>query len=172
MTPKTTTIDAVMTRWPLIALIASALMLAIAHGFETFGHLAPCTLCLRQREVYWAIMAVSAAALVLGRFSEARSIKPWCDGLLGAIFLFGAGLAFFHAGVEWKWWPGPTTCTGGGAASASDLMAALNGAKVKPPACDQAAWVFVGISMAGWNSLISLGLAALSGLAAWRTSRR
>ena len=163
--------DLVLTRWPLLAFIASAAMLAIAHGFETFGHLAPCTLCLKQREVYWAVLAVSAAVFVLGRFSEAKSIKPWGDGLLGAMFLFGAGLAFFHAGVEWKWWPGPTTCSGGGGANAADLLAALNGAKVRPPACDQAAWVFAGLSMAGWNGVISLCLAATSGLAAWRTSK-
>ncbi len=166
-------LDPVLTRWPLAALIVSGLMLAIAHAFETFGGLAPCTLCLRQREVYWAIMAVAAAVLVLGRFSEARSLKPWGDGLIGLMFLFGAGLAFFHAGVEWKWWPGPTVCSGGGAtASAADLLAALNGAKVRPPACDEAAWVFAGLSMAGWNALISLSLAAVSGLAAWRMTRR
>jgi disulfide bond formation protein DsbB len=165
-------LDPVLTRWPLLALIASAVMLAIAHAFETFGGLAPCNLCLRQREVYWAIMAVAAAVLVLGRFSEARSLKPWGDGLLGAMFLFGAGLAFFHAGVEWHWWAGPTTCVGGGgAASTADLMAALGGEKVRPPACDQAAWVFAGLSMAGWNGLISLGFAAISGLAAWRTAK-
>ena len=111
--------DMVLERWPLAALIVSALMLVIAHAFETFGGLAPCTLCLRQREVYWAIMAVSAAILVLSRFSEARSLKPWGNGLLGLMFLFGAGLAFFHAGVEWKWWLGPTTCASGGPAAST-----------------------------------------------------
>ena len=118
-------------------------------------------------------MAVSAAILVLNRFSEARSLKPCGNGLLGLMFLLSAVLAFFHAGVEWKWWPGPTTCASGGAGTnTADLLAALNGAKVKPPACDTPAWVFSGLSMAGWNSLISLGLAVVSGLATLRTARK
>lgn len=164
--------DIILLRWPLFALIASGLMLAIAHSFETFGHLAPCYLCLRQREVYWTIMAVAAAILVLGRFREARSLAPWANGLLALMFLFGAGVAVYHAGAEWKFWPGPTVCAGGGGqASASDLMAALNGtAKIAAPSCEKAVWIFLGLSMAGWNAVISLGLSALSGLAAWRVA--
>jgi disulfide bond formation protein DsbB len=164
--------DIVLLRWPLAALVASGVMLTIAHGFETFGHLAPCYLCLRQREVYWTIMAVAAAILVLGRFREARSLKPWGDGLLGLMFLFGAGVAVYHAGAEWKWWPGPTVCaSGGGGATSADLLAALNGAKLNAPSCEKALWIFLGLSMAGWNAVISLGLSALSGLAAWRTAK-
>jgi disulfide bond formation protein DsbB len=166
------TADRVLLRWPLFALIASALMLAAAHGFERIGGMAPCNLCLRAREVYWAVMAVSAGILVLRRFSESRSLRPWGDGLIGLMFLFGAGLAFFHAGVEWKWWPGPASCAaGGGAATTADLLAALGGEKISPPTCDRAAWIFAGLSMAGWNGLISLLLAAMSGLAAWRSAR-
>ncbi len=165
--------DIFLARWPLIALIASALMLAAAHAFETFGGLEPCALCLRQREVYWAAMAVAAAALVLGRFREGRSLAPWGAGLLAAIFLLGAGVAAFHAGVEWKWWPGPTTCTtGGGGVDAASLMAALGGEQVRAPSCDRAAWVFAGLSMAGWNAIASLILAAGSVAAALRGSRR
>ena len=165
--------DIFLARWPLVALIASALMLAIAHGFETFGGLAPCALCLRQREVYWAAMAVAAAALVLGRFREGRPLAPWGAGLLAAVFLLGAGVAAFHAGVEWHWWPGPTTCTGGsGAVSAADMMAALDGGKIGAPSCDRAAWVFAGLSMAGWNAIASLILAAGSVFAALRGPRR
>lgn len=164
--------DLFLARWPLVALVASALMLGAAHAFETFGRLAPCALCLRQREVYWAAMAVAAAALVLGRFREGRSLAPWGAGLLAAVFLLGAGVAGFHAGVEWHWWPGPTTCTGGSTTSAADLMAALNGQSVRAPSCDRAAWVFAGLSMAGWNALISLALASGSIFAALRRTRR
>jgi disulfide bond formation protein DsbB len=165
--------DIFLARWPLVALIVSALMLAVAHGFETFGGLVPCALCLKQREVYWVAMAVAATALVLGRFREGRPLAPWGAGLLAAVFLLGAGVAAFHAGVEWHWWPGPTTCTGGStSASASDLMAALDGAKVKAPSCDRAAWVFAGLSMAGWNAIASLVLAAGSVVAALRGPRR
>jgi disulfide bond formation protein DsbB len=164
--------DRMLLRWPLFALLASAAMLAIAHGFESIGGFSPCNLCLRAREVYWAIIAVSAGILVLRRFSESRSLRPWGDGLLGLMFLFGAGLAFFHAGVEWKWWPGPASCAaGGGAATTADLLAALGGEKIRPPTCDRAAWVFAGLSMAGWNGVASLLLAAASGLAASRSAK-
>ncbi len=165
--------DIFLARWPLVALIASALMLGAAHAFETFGGLEPCALCLKQREVYWAAMGVAAAALVIGRFREGRSLAPWGAGLLAAIFLLGAGVAAFHAGVEWKWWPGPASCTtGAGGVDAASLMAALDGAKVRAPSCDRAVWVFLGLSMAGWNAVISLFLAAGSVFATLRGQRR
>ena len=75
----------------------------------------------------------------------------------------------YHAGVEWKFWPGPAECTGGaGGVSAADLTALLNGAKAKMPDCDKPAWIFFGLSMAGWNTLVSLGLALFSAMAASR----
>lgn len=156
---KASFVDLAMEWWPVVAFLASAAMLAAAHAFETFGKLYPCTLCLKQREVFW--VAGTVALMALGaRYSPwaARLRRPF-DLLLAAIFLYGAGLAAYHAGVEWKWWPGPTTCTGGASAAAGDLVAMLKGDKIKPPACDKAAWIFMGISMAGWNALISLGLA-------------
>jgi len=148
--------------WPVLAFVASALMLGAAHAFETFGKMAPCHLCLKQREVYWVAGTVALIALVARRTPWAAKVRRPFDLLLAAIFLYGAGLAAFHAGVEWKWWPGPTTCTGGGAAAAGDLLAMLKGGAVKVPQCDKAAWVFLGLSMASWNALASLGLAAAS----------
>jgi disulfide bond formation protein DsbB len=148
--------------WPALAFLASALMLGAAHAFETFGKMAPCHLCLKQREVYWVAGTVALIALVARRTPWAARVRRPFDLLLAAIFLYGAGLAAFHAGVEWKWWPGPTTCTGGGAAAAGDLLAMLKGGAVKVPQCDKAAWVFLGLSMAGWNALASLGLAIAS----------
>jgi len=159
-----------LDRWPLVALLASAAMLAIAHGFETFGHLPPCNLCLKQREVYWVAGTVAVVALIALRTPWAARTRTLFNGLLGLIFLFGAGLAFFHAGVEWHWWPGPTTCTStGSGATAAGLDALLRGEKINPPACDKALWVFLGLSMAGWNCLISLKLAILS---IWAARRR
>jgi disulfide bond formation protein DsbB len=148
--------------WPVLAFVAGALMLGAAHAFETFGKMAPCHLCLKQREVYWVAGTVALIALVARRTPWAAKVRRPFDLLLAAIFLYGAGLAAFHAGVEWKWWPGPTTCTGGGAAAAGDLLAMLKGGAVKVPQCDKAAWVFLGLSMAGWNALASLGLALAS----------
>jgi disulfide bond formation protein DsbB len=159
----------ILARWRLTALVASLGMLAIAHGFETLGGLAPCTLCLRAREVYWVAAAVALAGYLAIRISGGERFKALFNAALALIFLFGFGLAVYHAGAEWKFWPGPAACASGGlggGVSASDLSALLNGAKIKPPACDEPAWVFLGLSMAGWNGLVSLGLAILSAMAA------
>ena len=159
-------------RWPLTAAAASAVLLAIAHAFETFGGLVPCTLCLRQREVYWVALAVGAAGFLLGKVVLPQAVRRTACVLLALIFLYGAGLAAYHAGVEWKWWPGPAACTAGGGAVSADAMAdLLKGARFHGPSCDKAAWVFAGLSMAGWNALVSLGLAALSLVALRRKSR-
>jgi disulfide bond formation protein DsbB len=156
--------------WRLCALLASAAMLAIAHAFETFGHLAPCTLCLRQREIYWAAGAMALAFMVLVRLPGGVRFRQATCWLLAIVFLVGTGVAAYHAGAEWKFWPGPSTCSGAGAGkvSADALSNLMSGAKIAPPACDKAAWVFLGLSMAGWNALISLGLAKLSVFAALR----
>lgn len=155
----------ILARWPLFAALASAAMLAAAHAFENFGGLPPCTLCLRQREVYWVALAVGLIGFAAWRWPATRR---WVALALTAIFLVGVGVAAYHAGAEWKFWPGPASCAStGGSVSADDLLAALGGG-VKPPACDEALWVFLGLSMAGWNALISLGLAAFSLAAARR----
>lgn len=161
----------ILDRWPTAALLASAAMLGTAHAFETFGGYAPCTLCLRQREVYWTAGAVALAAMLLVRVSPRRTWRIASNAALALIFLGGAVLAAYHAGVEWKFWPGPTTCAGAsGPVSAQAMGDLLKGARIRPPACDEAAWVFAGLSMAGWNMLASLALAALS-LAAVRRER-
>jgi disulfide bond formation protein DsbB len=163
-------LNPLLRHWPILALLISALMLAIAHAFQTFGGLAPCTLCLQQRDVYWTAMAVAAVAVVVA-LTPARSwAGPLFAILLVGVFTAGAAIAARHAGAEWKWWPGPATCSGGGGVSASALADLMHGAKIAPPRCDEASWRFLGLSMAGWNFLISVGLAVLS-LLAWRRSR-
>jgi disulfide bond formation protein DsbB len=157
-----------LDRWRLCAVLASAGMLAIAHAFQTFGGLAPCALCLRQREVYWTALTLAAVFMVIVRLRGGARWREATCWVLALVFLFGAGLAAFHAGVEWKFWPGPTTCVGGGDVSSADLQALLNGEKFAAPSCDKAAWVFAGLSMAGWNAVASLILAGLSVLAALR----
>ena len=160
-----------LDRWRLCAVLAAAAMLATAHAFQTFGGYAPCTLCLRQREVYWAAMVIALVALIVAQGRGAR--LAWLfDALLALTFLYGAGLAFYHSGVEWKWWPGPESCAATGAtASAEALDALLGGAKLKPPACDEPNWWFLGLTMANWNTLVQLGLASLGAVAAVRRRR-
>lgn len=164
-------LDRLFKHWPIAAFVISAGMLAVAHSFQTFGHLAPCHLCLKQREVYWAALGVSAVAVLAG-FTRIGAPAPRIASLiLAAVFAYGAYLAAFHAGAEWKWWPAPATCSSTGAVSAADLAALLSGAATKAPACDQAPWRLLGLSMAGWNCLVSVALVGLSLTAAARPNR-
>ena len=158
-----------LDRWRLCALGASAAMLAIAHAFQTFGGYAPCTLCLRQREVYWTALGLALAFMVVVRLPGGPRWRELTCWVLGLVFAVGVGVAVYHAGAEWKLWPGPTACACSGAGvSAAALEDFLAGAAVRAPACDEAPWVFASLSMAGWNALISLGLVAMSVMAALR----
>lgn len=161
-------LDLIAEHWPVLAFAACAIMLGAAHAFETFGKLAPCLLCLKQREVYWVTGTVALITVVLSRTAWADRVRKPLILLIGLGFLYGAGVAAYHAGAEWKWWPGPAACAAGGAASADDLVAMLKGAKIAAPSCDKAVWIFLGLSMAGWNAVISLGLAIASAFAAFR----
>jgi disulfide bond formation protein DsbB len=145
----------------MVAAGSSALILAIAHGFETFGRLAPCELCLHQREGYWIGLAVALVGVAASRVW--RGAPRAFALLLGLIFLGEAALAAYHAGVEWRWWPGPASCTGGhGVVKPSDMLALLKGARVAVVQCDQAAWRLLGLSMAGWNAIVAIVLALAS----------
>jgi disulfide bond formation protein DsbB len=159
-------------QWLWVALVVSVAMLAIAHAFETFGHLAPCELCLKQREVYWLAAGLAGVGLVwkrfAGRFDPTRGISL----ILVAVFLAETWIAVYHAGAEWKFWPGPAACSGGVAHIDPDAMRRLlSGAKMGIPACDKPAWVFLGLSMAGWNALAAAAMTvgSLTAAIAWRS---
>jgi disulfide bond formation protein DsbB len=150
-----------LKNWPIAALVASASMLAAAHGFELAGY-QPCALCLKQREVYWVAMAVAAVAFAAPRVLKAPILPALGNAILALVFLTGMGVAVYHAGAEWKFWPGPTTCAAVSTTiDAKSMLEALD-KPMHPPSCDEAAWTLFGISMAGYNAVISLGLAALS----------
>jgi disulfide bond formation protein DsbB len=145
----------------LIATLGSAALLGGAFAFQYIGGLAPCALCLWQRWPHAAAILIGAVALATG----------WRGLLwLGALAaLATAGIGMFHVGVEQLWWEGLATCTAGSISgiSASDL---LNPAAdvAAPVRCDEIPWQLAGISMAGWNVIVSLGLAAIWVLAARR----
>ena len=142
--------------WSITALVLSLAMLGTAWSFQLFGHLNPCHLCLKQRDIYWMAVGVSLVASVWALFVGAKGPPRVFSFVLFAIFATGAALALFHAGVEWKWWPGPTACTGtGGDLSFGDLSSG-NIEKVIP--CDQVQWrdPIIQFSLAGYNALLSL----------------
>ncbi|WP_284163125.1 disulfide bond formation protein B [Frigidibacter sp. SD6-1] len=143
-----------MTRNRLVLLAAggSLALLAGAFIFQAFGY-APCKLCLWQRWPHAAAIVIGALCL-----STRRAELAW----LGAVAaLATAGVGIYHTGVERGFWLGPTTCTSGdvGGLSADDLMnQILNAPLIR---CDEVAWSLFGLSMASWNALLSLSLAAI-----------
>ena len=158
------------TNWPIWAFLASAFMLASAHGFERFALLAPCQLCLKQRDVYWAAIALAVIGYIAIRRLKSPRLTVAVNVLLGLVFLTGMLVASYHAGVEWGIFPAPEACTS--TVSVNDIpkdAASVDLDKAYAmPSCADVAWSLFGISMAGYNALISLVLAAMSFLSASR----
>ena len=147
--------------WLALAAGASALVLAVVHVLQAYGW-PPCELCLHEREVFWTALAIAAAGWLAGlRLPLAPRVA--CAAL-AACFAVGAVLALYHAGVEWRWWPGPQACTASGfhgRLSVSDMDAVFGaGRPVHVVRCDQAAFRIAGLSLAGWNALLSAALCA------------
>ena len=134
-----------------VAAIATA-TIAGAWIFEYLGY-APCPLCLKQR---WAYYAGIPLALVIAAIAPANDRAARVGlVLLGILWIGSAGFGVYHAGVEWKFWPGPGTCGG-------DLTGILPDLSKKVIACDEAAIRILGLSLAGWNAAISLAMAAIA----------
>ncbi len=158
------------------AWIAAALLAAV-HALETWGGYPPCELCLHEREVVWTAFYAAMAGLAPAVLLRARWTRTWARVAVVTVavaFAVGAVLAAYHAGVEWRWWPGPSACTGGraGPVSAADVRAVLSGAKtVHMVRCDEAAFRIAGLSLAGWNALVSAALAIASLLVLLRRDR-
>jgi len=139
----------------LIAAGGSAALLLGAFGFQYLGGLAPCAMCLWQRWPHVVAVALGALGAALPVAAVA-----W----LGALSMLGnAGIALYHTGVERDWWDGPTSCSGGGgdlgAMSVDDLLNPDIGSGIVM--CDEVAWEMLGLSMASWNGLACLALAAI-----------
>lgn len=156
----------------LVAMMASAAMLAGAHLFERIGGFAPCILCLDQREAHWAGLAVAATGLIIARGFRSRIGAGATVGAAALVYLVSAGLAFYHVGVEYGYWEGPAQCAGGldGPLSLETLSGALEGGE-RAPACSDVQWRLLGVSMAGYNFLASAGLFALTLAAAIAENR-
>lgn len=157
-------------------LLVLALATATTLGFFFFEHIlgyVPCALCLEQRWPYYIALPLILVAVFVSREANLGRWPTWLMAAIGLIFVVSAVLGLRHAGVEWGWWPGPSDCGSGAGAfagSIDDLNAALSSSITIVP-CDKAAWRFLGISLAGYNFLISLALAAISFIpayAAWK----
>ncbi len=157
-------------RYFLLAALASAAMLAAALAFQYVGGLAPCPLCIWQRVPYAAAAALAVAAALWVRRGAPRRAAVALAALCAALFMADAAIAGFHAGVEQGWWRGAEGCSAA-AVPAGDIDALRDAVFSAPTVfCDEIAWSMFGLSMAAWNGLIALGLAAVSAGAAagWR----
>jgi disulfide bond formation protein DsbB len=144
----------------LVALAAGATLALVLIAQYGFG-LPPCEMCHWQRWPHIAALIFGLAALLLPRW------RVQFLGLAALSFAITGGIGVFHAGVEWKWWQGLTSCGSSSTAnSLEDLRAQIMAAPVVR--CDEAAIRVLGLSMAGWNALWSAALAVFALLAAKR----
>jgi disulfide bond formation protein DsbB len=135
-----------------IALLLPLALLGGAIGSQYLGGLVPCEMCMWQRWPHAAAILLAALAFT----STAQSDRARTFTLLAALAIAISGaIGVYHAGVELGVFEGLTTCTAGGALSLDEIM------KVPLVRCDQVQFAFLGISMAGWNAILSLGGAAL-----------
>ena len=142
-----------LQRMGLGAATGSAALLLGALAFQYIGGLAPCPMCIWQR---WPHVIAILLGLALIAW-PARGIAA----LGSLVVLAGAGIGVYHVGIEQGWWAGPDTCTAPvpGAMEAGELLDRILATPVV--LCDEIAWQWLGISMAGWNAILSLGLAVL-----------
>ncbi len=145
-------------RFPVVSLLLLAIAsLAFAYFTEYVLGYVPCKLCLYQRAPFFGVIGVMIYALL----SRRESFKKYLIALAAMLFFGNAALAFYHAGVEWKFFEGPETCSHASEAQTlEDLKAELDNAPLAR--CDEPAFRVFGLSMAGWNSLWCLALGILA----------
>ena len=156
---------------PIVILAASLAVLAGAFAFQYLGGIEPCILCIYQRFAYGATIVLSAVALGFAVSGQRRALA----GLLvvtALAFAVGAAIAAFHVGVEQHWWRGTAACGASGALATTieELRRQIMNAPIVR--CDEVPWSLFGVSMAGYNVLISAALATFSLWAARGMGRR
>ena len=139
-----------------IAAIVGAFYFQYALGLQ------PCPLCLDQRIAYYVSIPLAVLVALGASVGASRKVLTAAFFAIAAFMVFNAGLGIYHAGIEWKFWPGPADCSGplNSLGSTGGLLRQLQDIRVVR--CDEAAWRFLGLSLAGWNVLISLALAAIA----------
>lgn len=151
----------------VLALVLPLALLAGAFGSQYLGGLVPCEMCWWQRYAHFAALPFAALALT----APAKSDRArWLTATAAVAIALSGAIGVYHAGVEQHIFPGLTTCTShaSGATTEELLKSIMNAPLVR---CDQIQWSFLGISMAGWNAVISLGGAAVIALLTFRATR-
>ena len=143
-----------------VALIGASTLLG-AWFFEYGLGLPPCPLCLQQRIPYYVAIPLAAIVALAAQRHAPRALLIAGLAAIALAMLTGATLGVYHAGIEWKWWPGPQDCSGPlvplGARGMLEQLQSINIVR-----CDEAPWRFLGLSLAGYNVLISALMAALA----------
>ena len=139
-----------LDRAKALALVVPAALLAGAYGSQIWGGLFPCEMCWWQRYAHFAALVSALLAYALRGFPDRGRSFVWLAAL--AILVSG-GIGFYHAGVEMKVFPGFTNCTSNAHGSAEEMFRQIMDAPVIR--CDDVQWSLLGISMAGWNFLVS-----------------
>jgi len=144
----------------------SATLLLGAFAFQYLGGLPPCEMCIWQRWPHGAavLLGIGGGMLAASRQLPAKAVRLLAWLAVTALLVTGA-LGIFHAGVEWGFWPGPAHCTGVGYVPGRDDFGPLNIVR-----CDVAAWRLLGISLAGYNAILSLLVAGIA--ASWLLKER
>ena len=151
----------VATAAAAIALLGFAAV-AGAWFFQYVIGLPPCPLCLEQRVAYYVTIPVAALILLGVSVGASRNVLLLALLAIAVAMTWNAGLGVYHSGIEWHWWTGPQDCSVPAISfgPAGGLLERIEAERVVR--CDEAAWRFLGLSLAGYNALISLALAAIA----------
>jgi disulfide bond formation protein DsbB len=153
-----------------VAAIGAA-AIAGAWFFELVVKLKPCPLCLEQRVPYYIAIPLALLVAVAAWRRAPRMLVILGLVAVALVMLWGAGLGVYHSGIEWKLWVGPTECSGtptlGPPGSLLDRLGNVNLVR-----CDEAAWRFLGLSLAGYNVLIAGAMALIALCGAIATKRQ
>ncbi|WP_026616297.1 disulfide bond formation protein B [Ensifer aridi] len=143
--------------------LGMAMTVGGALGFEHIGGYIPCALCLLQRDPYYYGIPLGVLAVLSSVLKAPAWITRTLLLLVGILMLVGAGIGVYHAGVEWHFWEGPSTCATAAQGVSSDVGDLLGDLDAKhAPSCTDAALRIFGLSFAGWNVIASLILAAIA----------
>ncbi len=157
---------------PLLIAAISAAAVLIALASQAWGGLQPCVLCIWQRWAHGAVIALALIALGAALYGARRG-AAWFTFVAGAAAIVGTGIALYHVGVEQQWWPGTSGCGAGALSGAGGLEALRQQIESAPIVrCSDVPWSLFGISMAGYNAILSAALALFALAAGLATLRR
>lgn len=153
--------------------VVGVLAIATVYFFQYVLLILPCPLCLEQRIAFYFSIPLAAMLWLGANHGAARKVMLLGFLAIMLAMLWNTGLSLYHAGVEWKWWAGPLDCSGSITkfGNARDVMSQLQN-RISLIRCDEAAWRFLGISLAGFDVPLSFFLAVVAGWGAMSARAR